>query len=1066
LKTGSVSANNTIPTLDTLRKMLNADAISNMIPIVILNYNYNVLKEYAVDSNLVYLSNEQLFDNTSRTENPYNEKQIFMALPGLQSELDSVVTFYIDDKFIYSNTSDSITSIEIDFGDGAGYRTLSVHDTIEINYPDYALKTIKIKVYYGGIYGYSVSYFSTAKWSDDVFDIRDDLSSGKGKYTITYGFDAEGEKHECLKKPFLLVEGIDFGYKEMPTGCKSGKCGSLGWVDISTGIDHVTYPEPGEPSLKAYGHGEFDYTPTFFGILLNDPAYEDFDDYPDSELITEGYDVIYLDFYDSAADMVENSNVVIEMINWINENKCSEADETVIVGASMGGQLCRYALSKMEQDNIDYCSNLYVSFDSPNQGANILLGMQEFINYFSGKSEFAEDAYNRKLKRTASTQLLIYHTDGNESTGRHGNRTIWLENLEDVGIYPQNIRKVAIANGNKIASEQEFDPSELLITADGTSILYAGDLEFGASAFALPGITDNAIFSVDYTFYLGYILPIWWTEEYYAPDYPLNYDNAPGCHRADLEQFSPYAVEWGLLPLITFTDIDHYYDNYSFVPTISALDFNTTNLIYNVNSVLPDFPNPIYPFDAYYAPDASEYHVTINEGNTHWMFEQLQLVEYQLGTTLPTTGLGNTFNFGNKYHKFLHSLNINSGGLLQINGNYATDYGDGDPAITGSTFTVTTSACNITTVNINNGGLLEIGDDNTPTNNKGTLELLDGSKIIVKNGGTLKINKNSKLYIKNGATLEIRSGSAINVEDFGEIIVASGGLLLMKAETLNLLASNSKLSIHNGGTVQTTAGIDFTFTGDGLVFYHHEGIFDIGEGGVFRLTGTGEGDPVLWLQPDAALEIDGNDVEISDAKILYEENSQFVSKNAEVTINGCEFSDYNNDAAKALNCSESHDILIEHTAFTGFNTAVQLEDINTFDGYCEADVNINYCTFTNHRSYAMEAADVARLYGYANTITAANSTIQYGMAAYNCGDFTWTNSTIKNFTTGRGVYLENVTAFVMSGGSIQSNEYGKTRQGFPLTECLQGHFGLKGRIEFSTCLFHNFTCLKLLKFST
>ncbi len=79
MKTGSVSANNTIPTLDTLRKMLNADAISNMIPIVILNYNYNVLKEYAVDSNLVYLSNEQLFDNTSRTENPYNEKQIFMA---------------------------------------------------------------------------------------------------------------------------------------------------------------------------------------------------------------------------------------------------------------------------------------------------------------------------------------------------------------------------------------------------------------------------------------------------------------------------------------------------------------------------------------------------------------------------------------------------------------------------------------------------------------------------------------------------------------------------------------------------------------------------------------------------------------------------------------------------------------------------------------------------------------------------------------------------------------------------------------------------------------------------
>ncbi|MBK6815743.1 MAG: hypothetical protein WAU21_08470 [Chitinophagales bacterium] len=58
MKVGSVNLNNSIITLDSLRNMVNADAINNIVPITILNYKYNVIKEYALDSNLMYYSSD------------------------------------------------------------------------------------------------------------------------------------------------------------------------------------------------------------------------------------------------------------------------------------------------------------------------------------------------------------------------------------------------------------------------------------------------------------------------------------------------------------------------------------------------------------------------------------------------------------------------------------------------------------------------------------------------------------------------------------------------------------------------------------------------------------------------------------------------------------------------------------------------------------------------------------------------------------------------------------------------------------------------------------------------
>jgi hypothetical protein len=54
---------------------------------------------------------------------------------------------------------------------------------------------------------------------------------------------------------------------------------------------------------------------------------------------------------------------------------------------------------------------LWVSFDSPHQGANMPLGAQAFLEYFGKKLKFgdAEDYYDAYLDCPAAKQMLIHH---------------------------------------------------------------------------------------------------------------------------------------------------------------------------------------------------------------------------------------------------------------------------------------------------------------------------------------------------------------------------------------------------------------------------------------------------------------------------------------------------------------------------------------------------------------------------------------------------------------------------------------------------------------------------------
>ena len=86
-------------------------------------------------------------------------------------------------------------------------------------------------------------------------------------------------------------------------------------------------------------------------------------------------------------------------------------EKLVITGSSMGGQVVRYALAYMEKHNMNHNTRLYISQDSPHLGANIPLGVQDFLDYNATilHNADARESMDRKLDNPAAREMLLQH---------------------------------------------------------------------------------------------------------------------------------------------------------------------------------------------------------------------------------------------------------------------------------------------------------------------------------------------------------------------------------------------------------------------------------------------------------------------------------------------------------------------------------------------------------------------------------------------------------------------------------------------------------------------------------
>lgn len=772
-KGAKIISMDSIDTLVTHYKALNYN------PLLILNYSYDKISPNAFTNNLLDSTatpdSTQLYvkDVPGRTQNPYTQGIVFVACPAFQCMgSSSTVNFYLSSSLYFSNKTSPPTQVQVDFGDGTGYRTASWNSTITVSYSPDIPYSIHVKLLYGPSVFVSKAVYREAKMDGDIFDIRSTITAdigysdpdipitpnqkNQGIFTIAFGSDG-GVKHTCLKRPVIFVEGIDYGYQTAPTGCKDGKCGNIGWIDLKAGLDHDM-----EKGQVVDDYDFLHYAPNMIQ-RLNDA----------------GYDVIYLDFTDGADYMQRNAFVLVKLIQQVNAMKCG-AEENIVIGASMGGQVSRYALSYMEKNNLHHCCKLYISFDSPNQGATVPIGDQLCLSFLARADNNAKDALNQKLYRQATEQLLKNALADYWGIGAQRIKSRWWSELGALGYYP-SIRKIAIANSSANAISYGPPAGNFLLQA----VAYLGAVRLNVNSDCGQYYCANVLATKCANWIFTGKLPFHGHVEYAPPSGCQLLDQAPGSSKNVTD-----VVAGPLKKKLGSSNVSEYEPNSCFIPTISALDINTTNLTYNIGLNIANFDNvssAISPFKAIWTASSNQEHVFISEDMVNWALDQLSLVSNNLTASLPNTN-GTTYNYGNGY-SLLQSMDINNTGTLKINNDAGTSYGAG-PMPNPGNFTVKISECASATVNVYNGGSIIVGDP-TDASYTGTLELSPGSVLNLTNGSVLTVYNNSKVIIDKGANIIFRQGATINLIGSNAVLEIRGTLNVDDNTTFTLSGSST-----------------------------------------------------------------------------------------------------------------------------------------------------------------------------------------------------------------------------------------------------------------------------------
>ncbi|MDR3047399.1 MAG: hypothetical protein LBU51_07290 [Bacteroidales bacterium] len=422
-------------TIEELTSSLVVDA--NVIPIGTLHFRFNCI-DSAVASQKLYLSTDSLIAEDAHIHNSlFKENTIFMASPlvGLTSNADVIYTF--TDYFQFDNTLNPIVKFQIDFGDGQGFVAVNLNSSYMVHYADtgeYILRFIAIFRDRSEVTAFAKIKYYTEEKSKSIGSGWPYIDKLVGSLAITAQIDfIDYQGHNAgrnqgnvwiyyanadkkLRKPILIVDGFDPGNKRNFESC------------IGTGKsiwEQLNYVSNGS-------------TQNLGKYLLQ----------------SLGYDLVILDLPDGGGYIEKNAMVCIETINYIN-NKLKlngSKEQIVVVGPSMGGQITRFAMAYMEQNPNEVKCNygkhncrLWVSYDSPHQGANISYGAQEFLDYWGNDlgNQAAKKTWNDILNCVAAKQMLIFH----KGSGAQMYHDRYYNRLSNVG-YPNALRKIAISNGS------------------------------------------------------------------------------------------------------------------------------------------------------------------------------------------------------------------------------------------------------------------------------------------------------------------------------------------------------------------------------------------------------------------------------------------------------------------------------------------------------------------------------------------------------------------------------------------------------------------------------------------
>lgn len=602
-----------LPKLEALKKAANMGFVENQIPLSVLICDFEKINSASVEKGDLILNSNQQFELKANSSAVFDKHSINLIGPLTSKSKSRTVTFVLNDDLIFNTTNRNIVSISFMDASSNSYKTITKNIPFSITFQENGKQTILCKIVLKDgetiNESFTIDINSNANASLNR-STNDNLQPDAiTSITATIPYQGFGESSPffgvgeydifldtvdgVLDKPIFLVDGFDPGDSRNIQAIYSQ-------LNYGAGQNLAD-------TLRAEG---FDI------VLLNFPTYTR----PNSTTVVDG-----------GVDFIQrNAFILVTLINQINAQKVGN-QKNVVIGPSMGGLISRYALRYMEMNNLNHDTRLFISFDSPHQGANVPIGFQHLFNYlaFGPVGNVAvQPVVNGLIKSPAARQMLIDHMEGHLQTGSAfefntdtnsllptgapNYRTAFQNELNSMG-FPVNTRNISISNG----------------ASNGTSN-YTPDFEVMNYTLNIS-TSQRAIINLRYTpaanqtnqvsrfrgqQFLGFF---WFTgfeslANSKAPIFTAGLDTAPG-GRFDITGFSNGI---GTDPILTQFFDNLNADYFTFIPTWSSMAVGNTNNLYT-----PITSSTTTPFAASSIPSVNENHVTLNQNNVPFAISEI-----------------------------------------------------------------------------------------------------------------------------------------------------------------------------------------------------------------------------------------------------------------------------------------------------------------------------------------------------------------------------------------------------------------------------------------------------------
>jgi len=470
--------------------------------------------------------------------------------------------------------SDAPVDLALDLDDGRGLRRVAPGEVVATSYAATGTRTLRVRI---------TTADGAVAWARFGLEVAAlDVPAPDAVWPVTASIPFEGAAgsgdafvllapgHAALADPVVVVEGFDLD-------------DSLDWPELYT-------------------------------LLNQENLLED--------LRAAGRDAVVLNFDGPTDPIQRNAFLLVELLALVDAALPPDATYPV-VGASMGGLVCRYALAWLESEAGGHRCDLFLSFDVPHTGAVIPLGLQCWVDFFAGEADEAAYLLDR-LDTPAARQMLLYHHtalsgQSAQPDPRFGAFFADLATLGGTGDragWPTAPRLVAVANGSGTGADQGFDPGDQVVEYEYGSFL----VDIVGNIWALPDGATDVVFDG----LIDLIWPLPDTERTVTVSGTLPWDGAPAGSRASFAQLDTTAVPYG--------DIEALVDRHAFIPSVSAVALGGADPFADLGGAGgPGDPGAFPPFDAVYLPAGNQDHIAITAESRQWFLDEV------LGTV---TGVG------------------------------------------------------------------------------------------------------------------------------------------------------------------------------------------------------------------------------------------------------------------------------------------------------------------------------------------------------------------------------------------------------------------------------------------